>query len=99
MNDAPSWRHRLRAIGLPLRVTSNADRREIEQSGLFDAAWYRARVPEAATSGLDALDHYLQVGGRAGRSPGPHFDSAWYLERYNDVAAAQLDPLLHFIRY
>lgn len=89
----------LNAVGVTMRVGSNPIRREIEQSGLFDAAWYRRQVPEAAASGLDPLDHYIEFGARAGHSPGPHFDAAWYLEHYNDVAAAQFDPLLHFIRH
>jgi hypothetical protein len=82
-----------------VRLTTDADRREVEQSGLFDAAWYIAHAPDAARSGLDPLDHYLTIGGRAGHSPGPHFDAAWYLRRYNSVAAAQVDPLLHYIRF
>jgi hypothetical protein len=99
MSDRPSWRRILNAVGLPMRAGSSAARREIEQSGLFDAAWYRSRVPEAVASTLDPLDHYIEFGASAGHSPGPHFDAAWYLERYNDVAAGQLNPLLHFIRY
>jgi hypothetical protein len=99
MNDLPSWRQRLHASGLPVRLAAAAVRREISSAGLFDAAWYVAHVPGAATSGLDPLDHYLTIGARAGYSPGPHFDTAWYLRRYNDVAAKQIDPLLHFIRY
>jgi hypothetical protein len=99
MSDLPSWRQRLRAAGLPVRLASNAARREIEASGLFDAGWYLAHASDAVASGMDALDHYLTVGERAGLSPGPKFDTKWYLSRYNDVAARQLDPLLHFIRH
>ncbi len=99
MSDLPSWRQRLHASGLPVRLASAATRREIETAGLFDAAWYVAHAPGAATSGLDPLDHYLTVGARAGRSPGPHFDAAWYLLRYRDVAAQRVDPMLHFIRH
>ena len=99
MSDLPFWRQRLRAVGLPVRLTSAAIRREIMAAGLFDAAWYMAHTPGAATSGLDPLDHYLTVGARAGHSPGPDFDSSWYLSRYNDVAAHQIDPVLHFIRH
>jgi len=99
MNDRPSWRDRLRAVGIPIGSPASAERREIEASGLFDAQWYLAQVPEAAASGLDPLDHYLAIGRRAGLSPGPDFDTAWYLGRYNDVAAHQIDPLIHFIRF
>lgn len=46
MNDRPSWRHRLQAAGLPVRLASAA----IRQSGLFDAAWFRVQAPDAAAS-------------------------------------------------
>lgn len=99
MKDRLSWRDRLRAVGIPIASPASVERREVEASGLFDPQWYLAQAPEAATSGLDPLDHYLAIGGRAGLSPGPEFDTAWYLTRYNDVAALQIDPLLHFIRF
>jgi hypothetical protein len=97
--DSGLWR-RLRRVAVrpaDLAAGSSAERAAIEQSGLFDAAWYLAHAPEA--SGRDPLDHYREVGWRQGRSPGPGFDSAWYLQRYNDVAAAGLEPLLHYVRH
>ncbi len=99
MTDRLSWREWLRAVGMPIGPAASVERREVEASGLFDARWYLAQAPDAAVSGLDPLDHYLAVGGRAGLSPGPDFDTAWYVRRYNDVAAHQIDPLLHFIRF
>lgn len=99
MTDRLSWRDRLRAVGIRIGSLGSVERREVIASGLFDPQWYLVQAPEAATSGLDPLDHYLAIGGRAGLSPGPDFDAAWYLSRYNDLAALQIDPLLHFIRF
>jgi glycosyltransferase involved in cell wall biosynthesis len=75
----------------------SCDRRIIEESGFFDADWYRARYPDV--EGLDPLDHYLAHGWVEGRSPGPDFDGAWYLATYPDVANAGVNPLVHYLRY
>jgi len=99
MSGGGDWRSRLRVIGLPVRRGPARNHRDIEQSGLFDLEWYVARVPDAGSSGLHPLDHYLTIGWKQGHSPGPLFDSAWYLHRYNDVAAAQLAPLIHYVRH
>jgi len=69
----------------------------VERSGLFDEAWYLERYPEAAETGMSALDHYLAFGWAEGLEPGPLTDAAGYLARYPEVAAAQSNPLLHFI--
>lgn len=71
----------------------------IRDSGLFDEAWYVARFPDVAALGLDPIDHWLRIGSRLGRSPGPAFDTAYYLATYPDVASAGVDPLLHFIEH
>lgn len=50
----------------------------IRNSGLFDADYYRARYPDAAESGLDPVDHYLQIGAAKGYDPSPLFDTGYY---------------------
>lgn len=50
----------------------------IRSSGLFDADYYRARYPDAAASGLDPVDHYLQIGAAKGYDPSPLFDTGYY---------------------
>jgi hypothetical protein len=50
----------------------------IRNSGLFDADFYRARYPDVADSGLDPVDHYLQVGAAKGYDPSPLFDTGYY---------------------
>ncbi len=71
---------------------------EILDAGIFDPAWYQLHNPDVATSGLTAPEHYLAVGTREGRSPGPAFDVTTYRKSHPDVAQAGVDPLLHFIR-
>jgi hypothetical protein len=50
----------------------------IRNSGLFDADFYRTRYPDAAESGLDPVDHYLQIGAAKGYDPSPLFDTGYY---------------------
>lgn len=74
-------------------------RKDVEASDLFDAAWYLAQNSDVAALGMDPLDHYLWLGHRLRRSPGPDFDAAAYIARYQDVGASGYDPLLHYLRY
>ncbi|WP_174504716.1 glycoside hydrolase family 99-like domain-containing protein [Acidiphilium sp. C61] len=48
----------------------------------FDPAYYLARNPDIATSGVNPLLHYIQFGDREGRDPSPLFHAAWYRESY-----------------
>jgi hypothetical protein len=73
--------------------------RIIERSGLFDAAWYLEQYPDAAASGLPPLEHYLTVGWRIGRSPGPQFNALSYLIGNREVAAKGHEPLYHYLRH
>ena len=50
----------------------------IRASGLFDVDWYLATYPDVATSGLDAIDHYLRIGAALGYNPNPLFDTNYY---------------------
>ncbi|MEL7414290.1 MAG: glycosyltransferase [Pseudomonadota bacterium] len=74
-------------------------RAEVEASGLFDGDWYLREYPDVAQLDMDPLDHFLWLGVRLGRNPGPKFDAAAYLARYQDVAGSNYNPLLHYIRY
>ncbi|WP_311946258.1 glycosyltransferase family 2 protein [Halomonas piscis] len=71
----------------------------LHRSSWFDAEWYQARYPDVALSGMPPARHYLELGERWGRQPGPDFDPQWYLAAYPDVARAKVSPLLHFIRH
>jgi hypothetical protein len=50
----------------------------IRDSGLFDESWYRRTYPDVEQSCLSAIEHYLAIGAREGRNPGPLFDTAYY---------------------
>jgi len=50
----------------------------IRNSGLFDADYYCARYPDVGESGLDPVDHYLQIGAAKGYDPSPLFDTGYY---------------------
>jgi hypothetical protein len=50
----------------------------IRSSGLFDEAWYLASYPDAASSGLDPIEHYLTTGAPKGYNPHPLFDTGFY---------------------
>ena len=79
------------------RALSLEDKRLIQASGFFDAAWYLAQYPDAAQSGMDAIEHYLSVGAVEGYSPGPGFDAAWYLNQNPDIGT--VNPLLHYLQH
>jgi len=66
-------------------------------SALFDAAWYLARYPDVAETGLDPALHYLKYGAALGRDPAPGFETRFYLETYPDIAASGANPLVHFV--
>lgn len=50
----------------------------IRDSGLFDSDWYMATYPDAASSGLDPIEHYLTIGAVQGYNPNPLFDTGFY---------------------
>ncbi|MEI5996866.1 hypothetical protein H3V53_06515 [Paraburkholderia bengalensis] len=79
------------------RSRSSEDRRIIEQSGLFDAAFYRQTYPDVANAGIDPLKHYVEWGGKEGRRPSPSFDPRWYTTQYSDVLPSGLHPLVHYL--
>ena len=45
---------------------------------LFDADWYLSSYPEAVSSDLTPLDHYVQIGEKSGNWPNPYFDPEYY---------------------
>lgn len=82
----------------PHSVNSMAggDREVIEQSGIFDGAYYLERYPEVRSSGLDPIDHYLKNGAGEKKDPSPWFNTSYYFANNPDVAKAKVNPLRHF---
>jgi len=62
---------------------------------LFDAAYYRARHPAVARSGLDPFLHFVLVGAGRGANPNADFDTAFYRRQ---SGRTRLDPLRHYLR-
>ena len=71
----------------------------LEQSGLFDRAWYLRQNPDVAEDKTDPVRHYLLSGAQEGRDPCRTFSTSGYLEIYPDVRAAGLNPLLHYLKF
>lgn len=81
---------------------SRSLKRDIElvnESSLFDRAWYLATYHDVAEAGIDPVEHYLNAGASEGRNPGPHFDTVGYVTMYADVIESGLNPLVHYIRF
>lgn len=74
------------------------DRDLILASGYFDADWYLRRYADVAPLALDPLDHYLRIGARLLRDPGPRFSTRAYLDLHEDVRAAGVNPLIHYLK-
>jgi glycosyltransferase involved in cell wall biosynthesis len=75
------------------------DKAILEKSDLFDPEWYRQQYPDVEILGMDPLDHFLWLGGRLLRNPGPRFNSEYYVKTHSDVARKNYNPVLHYIRY
>ena len=75
------------------------ERELIARSGMFDVPWYLANCPEAATTQLDPILHYLEIGADEGRDPSPQFSSSGYLRQNPDVAAGGINPLVHYLKF
>lgn len=65
----------------------------------IDEKWYFNQYPDAKTSGLSAVEHYLTIGWKEGKNPNSDFDTNSYLEKNPDVKEAGVCPLLHHITY
>jgi len=75
------------------------DLRALEDSGVFDAAWYAAANADVSHSGQDPAEHYIDLGWKEGRAPNFYLDPAWYIAHNADVREAGIDPVLHYIMH
>ncbi len=81
------------------RVAERWRARALQQSALFDEAFYRGEYPDVASAGVDALLHCVRHGVTEDRQPNALFDIAWYRARYREeLVASGLDPITHYIR-
>ncbi len=75
----------------------SADRKAVEKSGLFHPDWYARTYPDVAVLGLEPLEHFVLIGHRLGRDPGPGFSTADYRRR-NPGLGREINPLVHYLR-
>jgi GT2 family glycosyltransferase len=67
----------------------------LQQSPLFDPAWYLKRYPDVANSGMTPAMHYLLLGCKLQRDPGPDFSCIHYLAANPQVHGQS--AFLHFL--
>lgn len=67
----------------------------ITQSALFDANWYQQRYPDVGLSGMSPAMHYLLLGARLQRDPGPQFSCRSYLAEHPQAQGQS--AFLHFL--
>ncbi len=79
-----------------MSLVSQVDIEIIQTSGMFDENWYSEQYPDVNILGMSPIEHYLWIGAKLGRDPGPNFSTKAYLSAYRDVKAANLNPLMHF---
>ncbi len=70
--------------------------RRVKNSRLFDADWYRDRIPGLQTNSQDPLIHYIDFGVQEGKSPSPLFDPIFYKKTYGPDPSH--DPFDHYLR-
>lgn len=69
----------------------------LEDSSELDSQWYLERYLDARMLGMGAAEHYLRLGARMLRDPGPGFSTEFYLASNQDVARSTLNPCLHYV--
>lgn len=73
--------------------------RAIEESDLFDSDWYLHRYRDVLQLELSPAEHYVRIGARLLRDPGPDFSTRFYLATHRDVAKAGVNPLWHYVAH
>lgn len=71
---------------------------EIKASGLFDRDWYVTTYQDVVLSGIPPLAHFIRIGMKIGRDPGPKFNTGYYLSQLPEGALEGQAPLLHYLR-
>lgn len=71
----------------------------IEDSGLFDVAWYRQTYGKGRQEIMPPIEHYLRLGAAKGYEPNPAFNGAQYRQQHMGRHEDGLNPLVHYILY
>ena len=81
------------------RVYFLKSKKLIDQSGLFDEAYYLENNPDVKVAGISPLKHYFFHGWKEGRNAGEAFDTKYYLSFYRDVQKTGINPLAHYVLF
>lgn len=80
------------------RKTKQQNSTAVQDSGLFDEAYYKLLVDDIAPY-RTSLEHYMSKGWKNGIDPNPYFSSSYYLSSNPDVLSKGINPLLHYVLY
>ena len=69
----------------------------IQNSGLFDQAFYAASYPETAQLKQSLIEHYYLTGAQQDYQPNPLFNSTWYRKQNLELQASAENPLVHYL--
>ena len=69
----------------------------IRNDALFDPIWYLKRYADVAASRVDPLEHYLLMGSKEGRDPGPAFSTMAYFASAPDARRDGWTALGHYL--
>lgn len=69
----------------------------IENSGLFDADFYRASYPEVTQLNQSLVEHYYWTGAKQGYQPNILFNPNWYLKQNLDLKTTDENLLVHYL--
>jgi hypothetical protein len=72
---------------------------DLEDSGLFNAAYYLESYKDIRGAGIDPLAHFIILGADEGRNPSPQFNTNHYKIAHPDVNASGINPLWHFLKF
>jgi len=75
------------------------DKKNLLQSGYFDATWYTEQYADVAMTGLDPAEHFLRYGSLLNRDPGPVFSTSFYRDTHPAIETKNTSPVLfHYHR-
>ena len=77
------------------------DYKHIDNSGWFDADFYRYNYPDLTflPDEYDLIRHYVCYGHAEKRDPNRWFSTGFYLSRYQDVSASGMNAFRHYIQH
>lgn len=93
------YRAILEKFGFPAsrKQSHTVEEQSLLPTCLFDQDFYQQQCGMFFNQKLDAIRHYLSIGGNNNYCPNPLFDHQYYLSSNPDVAESNINPLVHFM--